>query len=203
MYLSISEIDQICKVDLSNNERLQRVRDLFIIGAFTGLRISDFKRLEPSNIQGDTIHIRTQKTGEKVVIPLHYRIEDVLKNNGGNFPTPISDQKFNVYLKELGELAEINQSITRIENKAGKDIEKTYKKYELLSSHVCRRSAATNLYLSDEINTLDIMKITGHKSEKVFMRYIRVTAEENAKKVAKTSFFQRPENHLTVSHKVG
>ncbi len=197
VYLNMTEITTLFQLDLSDNKRLERVRDLFIVGAMTALRISDFKRLDSEHLQDGFIRIRTQKTGQKVVIPLHPYVKQVTQRYSGNFPEAISDQKFNEYLKELGELAGIDQTVKRTENKAGQDKEVSYKKFELLSSHVCRRSGATNLYLAG-IPSIDIMKITGHKTEKAFMKYIRVTAEENANRLKDHAFFSEK---LTVSHK--
>ena len=154
VYLKEREIAIIRDLDLSDNSRLSNTRDLFIIGLRTGLRISDFMRLKDINIQKEQIQITTAKTGNDVIIPLHKDVKQVLKNNDG-LPSAISDQKFNKYVKELCESAGINQKVegakmitekkedgSKISRKREKGI---YPKYELISSHICRRSFATNL----------------------------------------------------------
>ena len=65
-----------------------------------------------------------------------------------------------------------------------------YKKYELVSTHTARRSGATNMYIA-VIPTLAIMKITGHKTEKAFLKYIKISEEENAEMLAKHCFFNK------------
>jgi integrase len=85
-----------------------------------------------------------------------------------------------MYLKEIGEMVEVlkiqvSKSITR----GGKETSRNYKKYELITTHTARRSFASNLYLKGSASRV-IMKITGHKTEKSFMQYIKVSNEENA-----------------------
>jgi integrase len=94
----------------------------------------------------------------------------------------------NEYIKKVGEIAKINEmtmsSITR-----GGMIEKTTtEKYKLISTHTARRSFATNLFLAD-VPAITIMKITGHKTDKSFLRYIRISQEENANKLLNHPFF--------------
>ena len=71
IYLSEIELNELGTLDLSNDTRLERVRDLFIVGCWTGLRFSDFSKIASHNIKDDFIEIETQKTGAKVFIPIH------------------------------------------------------------------------------------------------------------------------------------
>jgi site-specific recombinase XerD len=183
IYLTRDEVDLIYNLDLSENKKLDRVRDLFVIGANTALRFSDFTRIKPENIKDGILEIRTQKTDEVVCIPLHWQVNEILTKYGNNLPRAISNQKMNDYLKELGRLAKINTMVMvngelRI-------------KYELISSHTCRRSAATNMFLAD-IPAISIMKLTGHRTDRSFMKYIKMTSWQNAVKLKEHSFFQRP-----------
>ncbi len=171
VYLKEREIAIIRDLDLSDNSRLSNTRDLFIIGLRTGLRISDFMRLKDINIQKEQIQITTAKTGNDVIIPLHKDVKQVLKNNDG-LPSAISDQKFNKYVKELCESAGINQKVEGAKmitekkedgSKISRKKKGIYPKYELISSHICRRSFATNLY--GKLPNMTIMSITGHKTE--------------------------------------
>ena len=86
--------------------------------------------------------------------------------------------RFNENLKELGRLAEIDSEVIIKENRGGKVTSIKYKKYQLIKSHTARRSFATNLYLKGT-PTISIMKLTGHTTEANFMKYIKVTREEN------------------------
>ena len=172
--LSRDEIDQLFKFDFSDNKRLQQVRDLFVFGCSTGLRISDFSDVQPENIV--TIkgrkHIRiiTKKTGTLVEIPCN---DDVLKifvkyaKQPNHLPPAISDVKFNKYIKEAAKEAGLTET-GRIASDPSKKL------YELISSRTCRKSLCTNLYL-ENFPIASIMMISGHKSESSFLKYIRVT----------------------------
>lgn len=178
IYLSNKELETLYKTDLPN-ERLTRVRDLFLIGAFTGLRFSDFTNITAENIRFNTLSIEQQKTGKRVSIPLHPIVLGIWKKYNEQLPSVISNQKFNEYIKEACKLAGIDNPEQKSITKGGLRMKKTYKKYELVSSHTARRSFATNLYLSG-FPTLSIMQITGHRTESAFMKYIKVTANQHA-----------------------
>ena len=167
------------------------MRDLFLIGCYTGLRFSDLQQLRKEHFKNNFVEINTLKTGQKVIIPQHWIISEILKKYDYNLPRMISNQKMNEYLKELGRLAQIDSIIIINQNSGGLQYDKRYKKYELITVHTARRSFATNMYLND-IPTISIMQITGHTSEKIFLRYIKVTKEENANKLAQHPFFIKP-----------
>jgi len=192
VYLTIEELEAISELDLSGKPGLDRVRDLFIVGAFTGLRYSDFTRIKPSNIvelNGKMfIEIITFKTGTKVKIPIHPMVRKVLDKYNNELPKAISNQKMNEYLKIIGKDAEISSPISLSRTKGGKKITITNPKFKHISTHTARRSAATNMYLNG-MEPLYIMKITGHKTEKEFMRYIRMDADDVASKLAEHAFF--------------
>ena len=199
VYLTENEINSIYNHDFSNSERLDNTRDNFIIGLRTGLRISDFlTKLKEFNINEEYIEIETTKTGENVVIPLHPQIKAILEKRGGKLPHKISDPKFNKYIKEVCQEVGINEEVegAKIENKKNeKDFFNTdihiynknrktsgqFPKYELITSHTCRRSFASNLY--GKIPNLSIMAITGHKTEAQFLKYIKITPKEHAQKL--------------------
>lgn len=191
IYLNEDELRQFYKLDLTENIRLEKIRDLFLIGCYTGLRFSDFSNLNESNIDFDrnTIKVKTQKTGQLVTIPLRPTVLDIFKKYNNSIPPAISNQKMNLYLKELGKKAEMF-SLISISKAAGKNVSKNiYKKFELITTHTARRSFASNAYLAG-VPTISIMKLTGHKTEKAFMQYIRITQEENALMMLEHSHFK-------------
>ena len=148
-YLNVDEIDLIFNLDLSQNERLDNVRDLFIIGVWTGLRISDLKRINQFLFKKDTIVIaETQKTGAVVEIPIHPQVRKILEKRNNQLPNIISEQKFNIYIKEVCQLANITEmTLGNIKNpKTNRKEKGYYPKYQLISSHSARRSFATNHY---------------------------------------------------------
>jgi site-specific recombinase XerD len=181
IYLSAEEIQELEALDLSGNERLDRVRDLFLIGCHTGLRFSDYSILKPEQVRDGFIETKQVKTGDSVVIPIHTTVEKILKKYSGKLPPSLSNQKTNEYLKEIGKLLpSLQKTTSKIFTKGGVKVTKTYQKWELVSSHIARRSFATNEYLAG-MRTLTIMAITGHRSEKSFLRYIKLTPNEHAK----------------------
>jgi len=192
IYLTDSELITIYEKDFSNNARLDRVRDLFIIGCYTGLRFSDLSQLTPEKFteDGTRLKIKTIKTGEIVVIPLHWTIKEILKKYNGETPRALSNQKMNEYIKELAELAKIKERVTITKTKGGLNFEKTFKKWELITVHTARRSFATNMFLAG-VPTISIMKITGHRTERAFMKYIKVSQEQNADILSKHPYFSK------------
>ena len=117
--------------------------------------------------------IRTQKTKDPLKIPLNSYSKAILQKYEGK-PSQLSQQKFNAYVKELGQLCGIDEPTEIIKYVAGKRIEKTVPKYELLSSHTGRRTFIT-LSLEKGMRAETVMKISGHKDTKTLMRYVRIT----------------------------
>ena len=190
IYLSVEELERIYNLDLRNDKQLEGIRDLFIIACFTGLRFSDFSELKPENIiDGNKIRIRTNKTNELVIIPLHKFVREIIAKYNNYIPQALSNPKMNLNLKHLGVLAKITEPVETSITKGGKLVKKTVNKYKLIGTHTARRSFATNLYLAG-IPSITIMKITGHQTEKSFLRYIRISQEENANKLLDHPFFQ-------------
>lgn len=183
IYLNEKELTEIHNLDLSQNKKLEVVRDLFLIGCYTGLRYSDYSNIKTKNIdiENNLLEIQPQKTDTIVLIPLHNVVKTILCKYNYVLPKSISNQKTNEYLKEIGIKAELlNVKVTKKITKGGLPIEHNMFKYELLCSHAARRSFSTNLYLSG-FPSISIMKITGHTTEKSFMKYIKITPNENAK----------------------
>lgn len=191
IYLTENELLTMYGIELP--PYLDRVRDRFMLGAFTGLRFSDFSRLSLNNVHGGMISDRNQKTGERVVIPVHWVVRQILEKykDLGGLPPAISNQKMNVYLKLIGTRAGIEQPIVEHRTKGGLRTQQAFHKWELICTHTARRSAATNMYLAG-IPAISIMRITGHKTERSFMRYINISQEENAMLISSNLFYQHP-----------
>ena len=181
VYLTEQELIRLYNLDLKKSARLDRVRDLFLIGCYTGLRFSDFSELRPENIthEGRVLTRKTQKTGGRVSIPLNVNALAILKKHEGIPPKAITNQRMNMYVKELCQRAGILELVEVSRTKGGFRDTRTLEKWELVTTHTARRSFATNAFLVG-IPVIAIMKITGHKSETVFMKYIKVTTEQNA-----------------------
>jgi integrase len=184
VYLSENEIAKLFQKDLSNKKRLEQVRDLFVFGCSVGLRYSDYSEVKPENIivvEGETfIKMRTRKTGEMVVIPCSPEVLQIFEKyaaNKNSLPPTISNQKFNEYIKQACREAELTEK-GRLLSEPDKEL------CESVSSHTARRSFATNLYLSG-FPAIELMKITGHRTEKAFLTYIKVSQLDTAKRLSK------------------
>lgn len=178
--LSENELDLLAHFDFSHSFRLERTRDLFLIGCWTGLRFSDFTRIREENIKNGMLTIQQQKTNEFVTIPLHPVFLRIWEKYKGILPSNISNQKFNDNLKDVCREAGLNEHVLKSITKGGKKQTTIYEKWQLVSSHTARRSFATNLYKSG-FPSISIMQITGHKTESSFLKYIKVTREEHAR----------------------
>lgn len=178
--LSEKELDLLAQFDFSNSPRLERTRDLFLIGCWIGLRFSDFTRIKQENIKDNMLTIQQQKTNEFVTIPLHPVFITIWNKYNGVLPANISNQKFNDNLKDVCREAGLKERVMKSITKGGKKQTTVYEKWQLVSSHTARRSFATNLYKSG-FPSISIMQITGHKTESSFLKYIKVTKEEHAK----------------------
>jgi len=184
-YLNEVEIEEIYKLDLSHDPRLDSIRDNAIIGCWTGLRISDFNhKLDLKNIDGEYITIQTTKTGVWVTIPLHPQVKSIIKKRFGLLPEKIRDAAFNEEIKVICMLAGIDEKIrggiTKVdkEKKIMRKVIGLFPKYKLISSHTCRRSFATNLH--GKVPNSVIMSCAGWSSETMMLNYIKKTKKEHA-----------------------
>lgn len=189
IYLKEEEISKIYNTKFIP-DYLDNARDWLIIGLRTGLRVSDLLSLSTKDLVDGFIELRNKKTDYPVIIPLHDNVVEILTKRNGEFPRKISDPNFNLYIKEVARIAGLTEKveggkISEITIKVnGKDetihrkVIGTYPKHELVSSHICRRTFATLLY--GKIDTLAIMKITGHQTERQFLGYIKITPKEYA-----------------------
>lgn len=181
IYLTENEIQQLADLDLSNNKKYDVVRDLFLIGCYTGMAYTDYSNIRKENITGDFLKYKRQKTGVQITLYIKPELRAILEKYDYNLPKSYSNQKTNEYLKEIGVMVEeLKKEHEYSQTIGGKTINAKVPKYTLLTSHTGRRSYATNEYLFGT-PVLSIMATTGHKTEKSFMKYIRLTSDEHAK----------------------
>ncbi len=157
---------------------LEKVRDILCFSCVTGLRYSDLAQLRSEHIKGSEIQLTVTKTREIIKVPLNQYSKSILDRYRLNIqPLPmISNQKLNVYIKELCKLATINDQVQIVRYQGAKRIEKTYPKYELISAHTGRKTFAT-LSLEKGANAEEVMSMTGHRSYNSFKRYVKITEE--------------------------
>lgn len=185
-YLNPEEIEAIYKQDFSDNESYDNVRDNLIIAVWTGLRVSDFLgQLNISNFIDDEIQITTQKTNTQVVIPLHPMVKRILIKRKGKLPKKISDQKFNKYVKEVCKKVGIKEKMKGglYDKKSKRKVFGDFEKWKLISSHIGRRSFATNHY--GKIPDSVIMGVCGWSQKDMMLKYIKKSNREHAVELKK------------------
>ena len=191
VYLPEHELQEIRDLNLTETPGLDRIRDLFLVGCYTGLRFSDLATLRPEQIKKGMITITQIKTGDRVVIPVHDTVTEIMNKYNGELPVAISNQKTNAALKDFTVKCEsLKKKVRVMYTKGGKSVTKggekvaeRSEKWQFVTTHTARRSFATNQFLNG-VPTLSIMAITGHKTEKAFMKYIKVTPDDHAKIMA-------------------
>lgn len=186
VYLTNNELIRLKALPLVGSEK--HYRDFFLVGCYTALRISDYKRITPEHIkQKDgfkVIEITTQKTKSKVMVPIAEEIQAILEDPNF-YGRSLIEQKLNKKIKDLCKLAGITEMIEIVRNVKGLQSITKVEKFKLVSSHTGRRTGATNLFNLHKISK-DVMQITGHKSERAFFNYIRTNTEDAAERLAPT-----------------
>ncbi|WP_276374310.1 site-specific integrase [Chryseolinea sp. H1M3-3] len=182
IYLNEIDIKKLLKAGLS--PALGKLRDIFIMACYTGQRHSDWHQIRKENIiieNGREILKISQQKGKKIVhLPMHPIVKSILNKYGDNIPKVITNQKFNLFLKTIGEKAKLGRITIK-----GNIVEKS----EQISTHTARRSFATNAYLSRSMQVYEIMNCTGHKSEASFLKYLKLNGMDYAKLAAESKFF--------------
>jgi integrase len=192
IYLNEVEISQIYNA-VCNEKHMDRIRDIFIIGCWTGLRYADLVNISKDQFikDGTVLKVKTEKTGEIVHIPLHTHVKEIMAKYDGHLPGPYTDQHMNRVLKDIAREAKLNDKVIKTITRGGKRETISKKKHELVTVHTARRSFATNAFLAN-VPVLSIMKITSHRTEKSFLKYIKLSSEQNAEILKDHRFFNVP-----------
>ena len=186
IFLTWEELNKLREFKIPpTKQALERVRDVFLFQCFTGLRYSDVFNLRRSDIKGDHIEVTTLKTSDSLIIELNdhsrailEKYKDVEFENDKTLPV-ITNQKMNDYLKELSELAEINEPVRQTYYKGNERIDEVTPKYALLGTHAGRRTFICNA-LALGIPPQVVMKWTGHSDYKAMKPYIDIADDIKA-----------------------
>lgn len=196
IYLTDEELKQMHNKDLSKHPLLEHVRDIFLIGCYTGQRVSDYNNLSNDDIVTKDgvqyfrfVQKKNRKKSKVVMCPITKEIRDIMDSRyEGSIPPPLSDQCINDSIKDVGMELKFKDLVKCEFTKGGKLIKKMVPKYNLIESHTARRSFCTNMYLK-KMPVYDIMLFSGHSTEKEFYKYIRVKDEERAQHIVGMGFF--------------
>ena len=197
--LNLEQLNTFYHFDLNDKPiSYQNIRDAYCFNAYTcGLRVRDYQKLNKSNIieikdevSNDKISCLKyvqSKTGQEVIAPIPDVALGIIKKHNG-FPTIGSEQDSNNKLKEIGEWCGFDE-VLYLRNEKG-DVIQTAKQHELLTNHSARRTFCTIAYLNG-MDTIQIMNLSGHKTESVLLKYIKVTKEQHALRMLKTNHFKK------------
>jgi integrase len=190
IYLTLEELHALNNA--SYPENIRQAVDIFLVCAFTGLRIGNFKYLNPDSLQTirgvEMISYHQIKGDEQHIIPVHPIVRSILLKYGG-FPVRLAEQTINEKIKMAAKIAGIDKPITLVSDIGCRKVVKIVTKYSLITNHTARRSCATNMHIMGVDHAL-IKKMTGHKTEKNLLKYIRIDSEDSAMLLADTAFFK-------------
>jgi len=183
LFVTITESELERIKNFKGADYLQNSRDWLIIGCWTGCRVGDLMQLDKSNLQISVkgqkfIRYTQSKTGKQVDIPIHKDVENIIERLG-DFPRPISDQRFNDWIKIVCQKSGMIELVhgTRQNPKTHLKETGTFEKWQLIRSHTCRRSFATNHY--NKLSNKLIMAVTGHATEKMLIQYLGETENDH------------------------
>lgn len=194
VYLTRKEIQLLENLSLPPGGGLDKARDIFLVGCYTGQRFSDYCRLSlddlilvPSDNQNHyAFRKKQQKTGAEVYIPIIYKeVLSILSRWGGTLPG-ISPSLFNREIKKICRMAGIDEPVKIVERVGGREISRQVPKYALVSSHTARRSFITNMYLEGQLSEMQLRSISGHRTSASFQRYICCSGQDNLRGIFET-----------------
>lgn len=185
IYLKEEEISEMYQLKNLPSAKHEIVRDVFVAACFMGLRFSDYTSLNLAKIVNNRLEVIQKKTGKKVTLPIHPMVKEIFTKYNYRLPKIPNNNEFNRLIKEVGALmpsmqVEFSKQITYERER----IVITKPKFQWLQGHCPRRSLVTNEFLKGT-DVPTIMSISGHKSYKNFLRYIKASGEEHAEKLEK------------------
>ncbi len=180
LYLNEQEIESIANLQLTGNEN--RVISAFCFSCYTAVRFEDTTRLSKENFihkskEGYWLSYKQAKTGIQVDVPIiKERAIRIAKQNNYSF-LQISNQKANEIIRRVLSEHNLLQEKIKVNTTHTKGI---FRKADLISYHISRKSFCTNMWLKGIPNNL-IMAASGHKNEAVFLTYIKADQKQKAK----------------------
>jgi len=184
VYLNEKEILSIIKKDFSFDPELSIAKQNLLILINTGIRIGDLmKNLDIGNISNGVIKIKTQKTGQQIVVPVHRIVQDVIAKNFGNLPPKMTTNAFNKAIKTICMVCDIDEVVEGklFDAKKKRKVRGFYKKYQLITAHSCRRGFVS-IY-KDKISKEAMCSILGWSSDQMIEVYNQRSKSDYAKEL--------------------
>ena len=187
--LTQDEVDRLWGAELEG--RLADARDIFIVGVYCAGRFQDYSRLSEDNVSDGRLRYTQRKTGAEVVIPCSPRILEVFSRHGGRCPR-ITEQEVGRHIKVIckGLGGSFSKKVEIRRTKGTEIVISKKARWELVSSHTARRSGATILYKSG-VPILLCRMLTGHATDSMFLKYVKVGKDEGADILAESEFFRK------------
>ncbi|KYH06630.1 integrase [Chryseobacterium cucumeris] len=177
--LSENEVMKIVKMKVP--EELQAAKDWLLISCYTGQRISDFMKFNSDLLKkvNDRVCISfiQQKTKKEILLPTHPVVLEIIRRYKNNFPQKLSAKKYNNHIKQIGRIAQLTEPVNAVKRIGHRVKKLIVEKWEVITSHIGRRSFATNFY--GKIPTPLLMQATGHTTEQMFLKYINPVDESH------------------------
>lgn len=191
VYLTPEELARLENLPLEKNSIDERVRDIFLVGCYTGQRFSDYSNIGVKDLVSiemggkayPALKILQKKTGRTVLIPvIAAGLMEILQKWGGALPS-VSLSCLNFHLKNLCLAAGITAAVKIEERRCGKVLERVVPKWQLVTSHTARRTCITLLHLDGRLTSEQIRAISGHRSESAFSLYLCQSMEDEARSI--------------------
>jgi hypothetical protein len=192
IYLNESELQKMLKLDLSYNKKMELARDKFLMGCYTGQRVSDYNEITSDNIvkndNFECFRIKQRKTKNIVDCIITLEIREIMSRYENQPPPYLHDTDINENIKTVGRILGFNEVIKTEITEGGKLLKRNKLKWEMIETHTGRRSFCTNNYKKGMLS-LYIMHLSGHKSEREFLKYIRDRGEDRTKQIVELGYF--------------
>jgi hypothetical protein len=190
--LDKNQLNRIIALDLSHRPGLRKLRDLFIVNCYLGLRFNRWQEINGKNIvevEGvKLLEIITKKgNGKKIIIPVHPVADKIASKYGWDFGRVMSNQKANKYLQEIAQMAGFTDSFKRVARRGQRDTVEEIPMYKLISTHTARRTFVT-IHATDGIALTDIQGLTGHGTREMVEHYSKETPTARAVRIGKNHF---------------
>ena len=180
IFLNEKEIQSLIDLNVFHSKMEEEVRDIFVLGCYTGLRFSNYSKLNLDYIIDEIYTTHQVKVHSKVTIPIHTQVRRIINKYNNELPLCPTNQEFNRTLKDLAKrIPEFHVPFEKQITRGRKRVVEEKPKWEMLQSHSARRSFCTNMYLMG-VPIPTIMSMSGHKTEKNFKKYIKAGGLEHA-----------------------
>lgn len=186
--LTVAELRALESVDVTkhknteSHEYLQRAKDMFLLGCYSALRISDLKRINPANSSDGFISLTTQKNNEVFRMPIVSQAQAILDKYKGKAPK-ISEQEVNRSIKIVCELANINKPIEIETTRGGKTVTKTVAKHQVITSHIASKTFITNAKALWDLDPAEVAGIVRKDLKTMLNHYFKAPVESATKKM--------------------